>query len=508
MDAGRFCLVLQAHLPFYGENDRPNDVGLDDEGKRWLYEAVAESHLPLLIKFNKLTEEKIDFSITISFSTILLDQLNHKKFKIGFTEYLNEQINRAKEDSENQENESEKRALAERHMKRYESILDYYNSINKDIISEIKRLIQKNPKILLGTSSLTHAFLPLYKMYDEKMVKFQIEASIKRFEKWFGFKPEFLWLPECGYYPDLELILKRNGIKYIILDPISILMSHKQPHNLCHFHNGIKVIGIDLNVQKKVWGDMNLSFGFSPMYRDYYAFDKKSKLKYWRVGNNLDRNNKEFYVAEDAKKQMNIDCNKLITILKEKFAQYKGYPETLDPDKPFSVVATDMEYFGHWWHEGPDWVEQFFKWTNTHGLQTATIKEVCDANKSYEINMVKPFSWDVSHEVWLGTKMGKYNDIVKELLYEITDVLKLDGDEETKNMIFREFLLVSNSDWAFEISNNRAKMYSDYRLAIHIQRIRYLINSIKKNKKINLTGIKDADWLFEDMSYKEYLEIE
>lgn len=84
-----FLLVLHSHIPYViAHGSRPH--GMD-----WLYEAAAESYLPLLDVFFKLVEEGLSPQINISFTPVLMDQLKSSYFREGFEAYLKKKIEAA-----------------------------------------------------------------------------------------------------------------------------------------------------------------------------------------------------------------------------------------------------------------------------------------------------------------------------------------------------------------------------------------------------------------------------
>src|ERR1051325_6635224 len=74
MERGLLSIVLHAHLPFVRHPE--HDEFLEED---WLYEAISETYLPLLMVFDRLAEEEIRFRVTMSLTpplvTMLRDEL-------------------------------------------------------------------------------------------------------------------------------------------------------------------------------------------------------------------------------------------------------------------------------------------------------------------------------------------------------------------------------------------------------------------------------------------------
>ena len=84
---GYVSFVLHAHLPFI---HHPEDNTYLEE--QWLYEAISECYLPLLINFTKLVEEHVDFRITMSMTPPLLNMLDNKLLQERYIDYLEKHI--------------------------------------------------------------------------------------------------------------------------------------------------------------------------------------------------------------------------------------------------------------------------------------------------------------------------------------------------------------------------------------------------------------------------------
>ena len=89
---GTLCIVLHGHLPYVLHH------GSYPHGEAWLFEAAAETYLPILDMVGECALLNARPAITIGLTPILLEQLSHDRFKAGFPEYLNERAARAAED--------------------------------------------------------------------------------------------------------------------------------------------------------------------------------------------------------------------------------------------------------------------------------------------------------------------------------------------------------------------------------------------------------------------------
>ena len=112
---GRLCIVLHGHLPYVLHH------GTYPHGEAWLYEAAAETYLPLLDMIGEVALNKARPALTMGLTPVLLEQLAHERFKTGFVHYLNERIERAGDDRKEFEGRTRRTSpyLAERWEKWY-----------------------------------------------------------------------------------------------------------------------------------------------------------------------------------------------------------------------------------------------------------------------------------------------------------------------------------------------------------------------------------------------------
>src|SRR5436305_11509051 len=86
MALGSLSIVLHGHLPYVLHH------GSYPHGEAWLFEAAAETYLPLLEILDELVVHRARPGLTIGLTPVLLEQLVHDRFKTGFVTYLHERM--------------------------------------------------------------------------------------------------------------------------------------------------------------------------------------------------------------------------------------------------------------------------------------------------------------------------------------------------------------------------------------------------------------------------------
>ena len=90
---GYVNFVLHAHLPYIHHPE--SEDYLEEE---WLFEAISETYIPLLLNFKKLEEEHVDFRLTMTMSPPLLNMLDNKLLQERYIKYLNKHIELAEKE--------------------------------------------------------------------------------------------------------------------------------------------------------------------------------------------------------------------------------------------------------------------------------------------------------------------------------------------------------------------------------------------------------------------------
>ena len=134
MAKGYVSFILHAHLPFI---HHPESEDYLEE--QWLYEAISETYIPLLINFTKLEKENVDFRITMSITPPLLNMLDNKLLQERYIKYLNKHIELVEKEIVRTKDNLRENELAHYYFNRYSNDLHLYEKVYKrDLISAFK----------------------------------------------------------------------------------------------------------------------------------------------------------------------------------------------------------------------------------------------------------------------------------------------------------------------------------------------------------------------------------
>src|SRR5580700_5757377 len=324
---GSLCVVLHGHLPYVLNH------GSYPHGEAWLYEAAAETYLPILDMIGECALLKARPAITIGLTPILLEQLSHDRFKAGFPAYLNERAARAAADQKEFEKSGQLHFayLAGQWEKWYQDRLAHFQRIKSDIPAEFASRF-KDGHIQILTSNATHAYMPL--MLNDQSISAQMSAGLHASQQRLGIKPRGMWLPECGYRPEwehwlpsvlfdnprsrpgLETFIANAGITHFFVDTHLITGGHPlgtfdngnfQPVNDAQVHwdtrrgwrDVLEPVGVcsrsepprcfafgrHPRVSEQVWSGL-IGYPGNGTYLEFHKKYNERGLRYWKVTNN------------------------------------------------------------------------------------------------------------------------------------------------------------------------------------------------------------------------------
>ena len=167
---GALCIVLHGHLPYVLHH------GSYPHGEAWLYEAAAETYLPLLDVIGA-AQSGANAALSVGLTPVLLEQLAHERFKTGFPKYLQDRAARAGADQQEFEAAGEESkqfaGTATMWQQWYEAKLEQFERIGRDIPGAFAGGLARVIQVL--TSNATHAYMPL--LLNDEMCRAQMSCG-------------------------------------------------------------------------------------------------------------------------------------------------------------------------------------------------------------------------------------------------------------------------------------------------------------------------------------------
>ena len=530
MPHGFFSLILHAHLPFVRH---PEHAEFFEED--WLYEAITEVYLPLIATLTRLYEAGVRARLTINVSPTLCEMLTDPLLQTRYTRHLDNLI-----------------ALAEKELDRtfrtlpqfHHTARMYYETLRTterlwhevyrhDIVRGFRGLQDAGVAELI-TCGATHGFLPL--ISTEAARRAQVEIAVANYQKHFGRRPRGIWLPECAYAEGLETLLANAGLEYFIADAHAILYGTPRPrygvHAPVRCPNGVAVFARDMETSQQVWSSI-IGYPGDPDYREFYrdvGWDAPHEylrphlhadgarrplgLKYHRVtGREVPLEHKQAYVPEHARGRARVHAEHFVL---ERIKQAARLRETLHGHAPLIVSPYDAELFGHWWFEGPQFLDFVFQRLDEHkrDLASVTPGDYLDAHPSLQVQRLSLSSWgaDGYYKVWLNEGnawMYPHQHAAEARMTALANRFSQMPDDLTTRALkqaARELLLAESSDWAFQIYQGTTVQYAARRFRAHIRRFTLIAEQIERGyiDAEQLAEIERRDNLFPELDYRIY----
>ncbi len=550
MGSGALAIVLHAHLPYVRHPEYEQFLE-----ERWLFEALTETYIPLLRNFDALQREGVPFRVTVSISPSLLSMLEDPLLQERYDLHLQRLIALAEREQERAVEDARLVRLAAMYRELFVTARDYFQRHHGRLAMAFDRL-HRAGVVRLITTAATHGILPLL-MVQPSAVAAQIHTGFDYFESVFGFRPEGMWLPECAYAPGLDPILREHGVRYFILESHGIENASVAPlggvHAPVFTPCGVAAFGRDQGSTKEVWS-AEQGFPGDPDYREFYrdiGFDldqhylqdvlgldvrAMTGIKYHRITGPT--NDKQLYDPEAGRARADQHAG---VFLDKRIAHFRHLTDTAEV-APIIVAPFDAELFGHWWFEGPQWLDLFIRKAayDQDAFTLSTLGEYLDQHPVQQSGVPGTSTW--GHAGYFDTWLSGKTDWIFDHLVDGADRLqrvasrvareaalppmKTDtqvtlasrpvasagavGDELVDRALrqaVRELLLAQSSDWTFIISNGTSAQYAERRVRDHIARLHWLLGAIEDGNidEERLAAIEYLDRLFPDVQWRHFV---
>ena len=560
--------TLHAHLPYVVNH------GTWPHGMEWLHEAAAETYLPLLRVLASLERDGIRFQCNLNLSPILLEQLAHPVFLAEFPEYLTRKIIAAQEDEAffQQSGELHYADLARHWRDFFQQALDDFNALDGNIIRGFRHF-NDTGLISIITCAATHGYLPL--LGTDESVRAQVRLAVATHHRHFGAAPQGIWSPECGYRPagewsypvpepdgspappafdriGTEQAFAESGLAFFFVDthliegsrrfsgPYELRdqsaalattaagQSSEDAHPLYqpYLADGpylaahppatpVAVFPRDPRTGLQVWsGDSG--YPGDAAYLDFHKKRWPGGHRYWRVsGARVDMNDKEPYQPAEARARVQAHADHFAHLVHQALA---STAPTGNP--PILTAPFDAELFGHWWFEGPQWLEAVARKLHelgpTLGINLISAPAYLRQFPATGLLSMPAGSWGSAgnNQVWLNNETAwTWTHIYAAERYVRELVTGADWQSSTlgttlAQQLCRELLLLESSDWQFLITTGAARDYGEARFLNHLEQFNELrafwhtfatTGDLSPEQTTRLTEITTRDGIFPDL---------
>ena len=410
-------IVLHSHMPYVEGH------GTWPFGEEWLWEAIATSYLPLLDLLER------GAPLTLSVTPVLADQLEAPGAAERCLAFLRE-VRPASHRLDVEAFEADGRDDLAAELVRAAG--DYRVAAQR-LLACLGDLLGALAPYAAWTSSATHAVLPL--LATTPGIRLQLAAGIESHRArtaplpWAG----GFWLPECAHADWLEPLLEEAGVRATCVDFTDVL-GHGDARHLRPLRTdaGPVLVPVDRATMDLVWSDAG--YPSHAAYRDYHHRTARDHHPWANDG--------AVYQPARASARARV------------------------ADGGLAVCALDTELLGHWWYEGPQWLEAVVDEADRAGLALvpldAALAEIEPGTPLPGTGRVTTWGSPRDLSTWSGPAVADLAVQARDAELRVVAAGRAAGPRAV-----RELLALQSSDWAFLAARGTAGDYPRRRAAAH-----------------------------------------
>ena len=532
MPVGYWCPVLHAHLPYVRHPEYPEFLEED-----WLFEAITETYVPLIRVLDGLVRDGVDYRLTMTLSPPVLSMLQDELLVWRYHRYIDRLVELSAREIERTRKEAPEFNETARF---YHEDFRELRGIFRDAYgSDLVRAFRKHRdlgKLEIITCGATHGFLPLMDTVPEA-VRAQVQIAVQHYQRVLGADPSGIWLPECGYLPGHERFLAEAGLRFSFLEAHGLEDAHPRPaHGTLApilSPGGVAFFGRDTESSRQVWSS-EAGYPGDVDYREFYkdvgwelpaeylgdllpadGLRKNLGIKYHRITGKVGLGGKQPYVRAWA---MEKAARHAQDFLERRQRQVEAAADRMQAP-PLVMSPYDAELYGHWWFEGPEFLNFLFRKMHHDQdiVKPITPLEYLERHAELEVCQPPMCTWGAKGyaEVWLNPGndwIYPHLEIAAERMVELARGFEWPGelDRRALNQAARELLLAQSSDWAFIMKTGTMVEYAKKRTRDHIARFTYLYRGLLRDlpegglSEAIVREFEERDNIFPEIDYRVY----
>jgi 1,4-alpha-glucan branching enzyme len=502
--------ALHSHLPYVLNHGRwPH-------GSDWLCEAALDTYLPLLEVLQGLAAQSVPAPVTIGITPVLGNQLTSAEFVKELESFFEQRLTTCAEApaSLSATGDSHLLPLVEFWRDRLLRLRRRFHEAGGDLVGAFRALEAAGRIEIIG-SAATHAFLPL--LARDESIRLQLAIGTAEHRRLFGRAPVGCWLPECAYRPrgpwepwptaprsgprrGIEEHLADAGFHFFFVDshlaqagrPLGLSgdpsgepsirdtaehvaaeaprRSPYQAYRVAQTRGGpVAAFVRDPRASMQVWSRFE-GYPGDEAYLEFHKMRWPGGLKFWKVtGPGVDLGAKAMYDPSAAFGRARDHAEHFAGVLGSIAASESR------PRGKVIVAPFDTELFGHWWFEGPEFLDATFRVLARcpDSVRPVTASRHLAHHPPRAGLRLPQGSWGANGDfsMWLSERTAWTWERIWPLEAAFWDIapraLASPAARPVLEQATRELLLAQSSDWQFIISTGAAADYAERRFQEH-----------------------------------------
>ena len=492
-------LLLHAHLPYVRHPEQPEFFE-----ESWFFEAVLECYLPILGVLDGWERDGIPGGLTLSLSPTLVAMLRDELLSQRLRRHLSQLVDLAAREEIRAFFLPERRAIAAWYRERLGALSRQLERLTDGIPAAFARHAAVG-RVELLTCPATHPTLPLL-LEEPGSIRTQLRTALDAHQEAFGQAPAGLWLPECAWTPGLDAHLADHGIRWVLLETHGLLHATPRPREAVYApvrtRSGVAYFGRDPQSARQVWSRHG-GYPGDPRYREFHrdvaheadwdyvqpylhgaAERSFTGLKFHRITGSGPA--KELY---DRTAALTAAHQHAAHFVEQRARVAHAAAQQMAPP-PVMAAPYDAELFGHWWFEGPEFLDAVVRRLaeDRDGVRlsppTRLLQELPEPER------VEPaastwgegghFSvWLDPANAWMEAPVRRAGRRLAGLASRLAKGNPSALAERRMRQATRELLLAQSSDWPFLVKMGTAGTYPATRFREHVAAVHQLADLVE-----------------------------
>jgi 1,4-alpha-glucan branching enzyme len=364
------------------------------------------------------------------------------------------------------------------------------------------------------------------------VLRAQVHTAADLYERHFGRRTRGMWLGECAYVPGCDELLREAAVRYFIVDTHALLHADHSPvygvYAPVYCPSGVAAFARDTESSQQVWSAKE-GYPGDPHYRDFYrdiGYDLPMEyigphvhpegirlytgFKYHAI-THARLNDKWVYDPDAARGRAGLHASHFRGNREKQIQALAAHM-----DRPPIVVSPyDAELYGHWWFEGPLFLNDLFRQLHfdQHVVETLTPGDYLERHPTSQTATPAQSSWGQNGygEYWCNeTNAWTYRHVhvaAERMVALARRRPAAEGlERRALNQAARELLLAQASDWTFIMSTGTTVPYATRRFNEHVVRFNRLYESLESGQvdEAYVSELEGKDNIFPDVDYRLY----